>query len=123
MARCLGNDATAKTVIGKRPGEKLHEVLVSREERERTFRVGKFMVMLPMISIPRLNERYAQASMQPVEFDEFSSATARRLDHEEIEAMLRRERWLDPGILPTDNAVPFEALANPFSTEGWSRHR
>ena len=44
---------------------------------------------------------------------------ARRLDLAEIEAMLRRERWLDPGPLPSDTAVPFEALASPFSTEGW----
>lgn len=123
MMHCLGDSATTCTVIGKRPGEKVHEILVSSDERERTYRLGRFFVLLPMIRIPRLEERYDRSTLEPVEFTEFSSALARRLDHPQIEAMLRREGWLDPISLPSDNAVPFEALANPFSQEGWTRGR
>ena len=119
MARRLGNETTATTVIGKRPGEKTHEILVSADESERTYRLGRFMVLLPMIHIPRVEERYDRAALERVGFADFSSSMARRLDLAEIEAMLRRERWLDRSPLPSDTAVPFEALASPFATEGW----
>ncbi len=119
MARQLGNETTTTTVIGKRPGEKTHEILVSADESERTYRLGRFMVLLPMIHIPRVEERYDRRALERVGFVDFSSAMARRLDLSEIEAMLRRERWLDRSPLPSDTAVPFEALASPFSTEGW----
>jgi len=119
MAHRLGNGTTTTKVIGKRPGEKTHEILVSADESERTYRYGRFMVLLPTIHVPRVEERYDRAALERVGFVDFSSSMARRLEPAEIDAMLRRERWLDPGPLPSDTAVPFEALASPFSTEGW----
>jgi len=69
-----------------------------------------------------VEERYDRESLERVDFVDFSSSMARRLDPAEIETMLRRERWLDRTPLPSDTAVPFEALASPFSTEGWGQH-
>ena len=43
MMHCLGDSATTCTVIGKRPGEKVHEILVSSDERERTYRLGSLL--------------------------------------------------------------------------------
>ena len=50
VARAMINDRPIKTVFtGIRPGEKLHEVLVSEEESHRTIEQGRYFVISPIL--------------------------------------------------------------------------
>ena len=66
----IGDRPIKKVVTGIRPGEKLHEILVSEEERYRTITRGDYYVIgsiLPeiaegeMITNPVLNDEYSSA--------------------------------------------------------------
>lgn len=48
MALCQGRDVPM-TITGIRPGEKLHEILVSEEEAVRTLRRGNYYIVGPML--------------------------------------------------------------------------
>ena len=57
IAAALIGDATVKTVVtGIRPGEKVHEILVSEEEAYRTFARGDYYVIKPMLPELRSDE-------------------------------------------------------------------
>ena len=49
----IGSRAIEIKIIGVRPGEKIHEILVSEEEAHRTVARGSYYVILPML--PELN--------------------------------------------------------------------
>lgn len=83
---------------GIRPGEKLHEIMVSEEERWRTVERGDFYVIQPM-----LEELYPTVPETPVLAGEYSSEQV-TLDHDGI------RRLLDP-ILRPRTAVVETALA------------
>jgi FlaA1/EpsC-like NDP-sugar epimerase len=88
----------AKTLIGKRPiemvftgirpGEKVHEILVSEEERYRTVERGNYYVILPIL--PEL--RIPNEVIHPLE-DEYSSAHY-VMDRYALEALLRQHRLM-----------------------------
>jgi UDP-N-acetylglucosamine 4,6-dehydratase len=48
-------------IIGIRPGEKIHEVLITPEETRRTKEFGEYYVILPEVPSPLLEERYRTA--------------------------------------------------------------
>jgi UDP-glucose 4-epimerase len=52
----IGNRKTKIKVMGIRPGEKIHEILISAEECDRVVERGKYYVICPML--PELNKRY-----------------------------------------------------------------
>jgi UDP-glucose 4-epimerase len=66
---------------GIRPGEKIHEIMVSEEECHRTVERGGYFVICPML--PELR----QQSIVPARTDEYSSADV-TLDRGALEAML-----------------------------------
>jgi FlaA1/EpsC-like NDP-sugar epimerase len=69
IAHALIGDRPIKTVItGIRPGEKVHEILVSEEEAHRTIKRGDFYVILPILPELRHDER-----IEPVISKEYSS--------------------------------------------------
>lgn len=67
---------------GIRPGEKLHEIMVSEEERWRTVERGAYYVIQPM-----LEELYPLIPDEPVLTDEYSSRHT-TLDHDGIRQLL-----------------------------------
>ncbi|SEN11970.1 polysaccharide biosynthesis protein [Lihuaxuella thermophila] len=74
--------------IGVRPGEKLHEVLVSIYESPHTFYYSDhYFVILPSHPTPALSKQYH--SLKRVNFQTYSSDT-HLMSHDEIERMLRR---------------------------------
>jgi FlaA1/EpsC-like NDP-sugar epimerase len=75
-------------VTGVRPGEKVHEILVSEDERHRTVRLGNSFVIQPTVPELRRNR-----SGPPLE-KEFSSAD-RLLDHRALRELLAKHRLLD----------------------------
>lgn len=76
-------------VTGIRPGEKMHEIMVSEEECLHTVRRGDYLSILPML--PELRD---QRNEGPALNREFSSAD-RVLDRDSTRALLDRHRLLD----------------------------
>jgi UDP-N-acetylglucosamine 4,6-dehydratase/5-epimerase len=72
-------------VTGTRPGEKLHETLISPEEVIRTdVRDGHFIV----------RQHQPRTGPEPVEVTEYRSDTARRMSREEIRSLLSYNRFI-----------------------------
>jgi FlaA1/EpsC-like NDP-sugar epimerase len=83
IAAILIGDRPIRTVVtGIRPGEKIHEILVSEEERFRTVERGPFYAILPIL--PELRD--AEETRTPLP-DEYSSARD-VMGREELERLL-----------------------------------
>ncbi len=99
VARVLtGNRKAEIRVTGIRPGEKMHEILISDEESHRTVRRGNWYAIRPML--PELSDRPRPASAgtapdEPAPFAgrEYGSADD-LLDPEGVRALLARHRLL-----------------------------
>ncbi len=95
MAKELSADQEVSVrELGIRPGEKIHELLISRHEAGRTVDIGDFFVILPLVEIPRLVERYKRYHFTLA--GEYSSETAPFFTEEEFKLLLHDEGWLDP---------------------------
>lgn len=89
IADTLINGRQIDTVItGIRPGEKVHEILVSEEERYRTVERDGYYVIRPML--PEL--RSSEAIIEPLE-DEYSSSTE-IMDRGILEHFLRQHNLM-----------------------------
>lgn len=84
----IGDRKIEKKVIGIRPGEKIHEILVSEEERHRATKRGKYYVILPIL--PELQVKNMEWEPLP---NEYSSAD-NVIGFEELRALLQREGLL-----------------------------
>ncbi len=83
-----------KEIIGMRPGEKIHEVLVSRYEASETYLYDEnYYLILPTIHIDGLAEHYAELGYKKTAFKEFSS-NDELMDKPKIQAMLKRGGFL-----------------------------
>jgi len=79
--------------IGIRPGEKIHEILISEAESVRSKILDDdTFVILPQIQLNKTKENYKKR--KKVEFDEFGSNTARLLDQYQIKKLLKGTNWL-----------------------------
>ena len=68
IAEALIGDRKIETVVtGIRPGEKVHEILVSEEEAYRTIERGDYYVIQPMLPELRLQTKTAKAHRQGVQ--------------------------------------------------------
>jgi len=89
IAKALINGRPIQMVFtGIRPGEKVHEILVSEEERFRTVERGNYYVILPIL--PELRVR--DEKIYPLE-DEYSSAH-HVMDLPKLMALLRQQRLM-----------------------------
>jgi FlaA1/EpsC-like NDP-sugar epimerase len=89
----IGKQAVKTRIVGIRPGEKKHEILISEEEANHCVARGGYYVILPML--PEL--RAAKPGKNALSA-EYSSADA-VLDREQTRKLLRRHR-----LLPEQNA-------------------
>lgn len=85
-------------VTGIRPGEKIHEILVSEEESHRTVQRGNYYAIQPML--PEL-----RAEGEPAVISEEYSSANNPMTPEETAAMLRNR-----GLLVPDAVKPAEEL-------------
>ncbi|RUS44637.1 polysaccharide biosynthesis protein [Cohnella sp. AR92] len=77
---------------GVRPGEKIHEILLTEYESLNTVVYDdQYLVILPTLDIPGLSEHYS--AYPPVHFDSFSSSQS-LMSKEEIRQMLVRGGFL-----------------------------
>jgi UDP-N-acetylglucosamine 4,6-dehydratase/5-epimerase len=93
MISLFGNKDSKIEIIGKRPGEKTHEVLVSKNECPFTYVFSKeYYVILPQINNASLVERFKKYPQ--LQMEEFNSQNTYRLSDKELEALLKKESWL-----------------------------
>jgi len=96
----IGRRRVAIKVTGVRPGEKLHEIMVSEEEVHHCVRRGEFLAIKPM-----LPELVAGTRPEPNALKgEFSSAD-NLLSYAETAALLRRHRLMVGDTLHLDDEV------------------
>lgn len=78
--------------IGTRPGEKVHETLVSEVESLRTVDMGSYYVILPQIPLRAVEKRYAgYKKIKPVVY---TSNTTERISKSHLRELLLKEGWL-----------------------------
>lgn len=82
-----GNDGYAIVDMGLRPGEKMHEVLVSEEEMWRAEERDEFFVIRPGYLAG------GNPGPTPKVLDEYSSLNAKRLGDDELVEMLAADGW------------------------------
>ena len=85
----IGKRPIETKVIGIRPGEKMHEIMISEEEAHHCVRRGNYYAILPML--PELAERTKEK--RGALSAEFSSAD-NVLDLQSTEALLRQHRLM-----------------------------
>ena len=79
------------TIIGMRPGEKMHEVLVSEEEMWRATELKKYYL------IPSWARSQDKKTPKGIQVSEYSSVGTHLLTREEILTMLKSDGWFGPG--------------------------
>lgn len=94
MVHRFGNPETSVEIIGARPGEKLHEVLVSKNEIASTVEYSHdYYVILPSTMTAAHTMKYG--SLAKVSLPEFTSENARRLKQDEFISKIEGEEWLN----------------------------
>lgn len=94
MIRQLGDKRTKIEKIGIRPGEKMYEVLISKNESPRTVEDGKYYIILPDIFHKNFN-RKKYDSCKPMKIEEYNSRNTYQLNQDEILALLEKDGWLN----------------------------
>lgn len=93
MIDLFGNEKTKKTIIGARPGEKLDEVLVSKNESPRTKIFNeRYYVILPQFKSSELESQYS--NFKNIDNNEFTSKNASELKNSDFSEILKKETWL-----------------------------
>lgn len=86
LAKCINKDAEIK-IIGIRPGEKLHESMISSNESYKTLIKDDYLVVLPEIKI---NKNYEEIYGNTYRFlnEEYSSGNNRLIDDNDLIKMI-----------------------------------
>ena len=92
----IGTKDTTIDVIGSRPGEKKHEILVSQNESKYAKNLGNgHFVILPQNEPEKCHEAYK--NYPNFELDEFTSENTSIMNEETLSKLLKEETWLfDP---------------------------
>lgn len=93
MIKLFGNNQTTIEKIGIRPGEKIHEVLISKNEVGRTkIFSDKYFIILPFYKNKALETKYQR--YKNIDLEEFTSQNTHILNAQELEEIIRKEKWL-----------------------------
>lgn len=84
-----GNENYPVEIVGLRPGEKMHEILVSEEEMWRVRELDDYFV------IPSWAISQGMAGPTANRVDEYSSERVHRLSQEELLALLESDGWFE----------------------------
>lgn len=78
--------------IGIRPGEKMHEVLISEAESARTIEKDDYYIILPQIEIPEVEKKYKNEKR--LNSFEYSSKNTERMSKSDLLSILKQEGWV-----------------------------
>lgn len=79
-------------ILGIRPGEKIHETLVSPTESLRTVENNDVYIILPQIKLVDIEKKYPNFMNDDV--FRFSSDTAKKIDKDSLKNLLKKEKWI-----------------------------
>lgn len=79
-------------IIGVRPGEKIHESLLSTSEAVRSVQYKNYYIILPQIPIPKIENKY-KGYKRLGDF-RYSSDTTSRMSKNELKSVLKKEGWI-----------------------------
>ncbi|MEO8512359.1 MAG: polysaccharide biosynthesis protein [Ignavibacteria bacterium] len=80
------------TETGIRPGEKIHETLVTPTESIRTIEKDNLFIILPQVEIVEIEQKYKNYKNENL--FRFSSDTAEKLTKDNLKKMLSQEKWI-----------------------------
>jgi len=119
----LGNKKSKTKLIGIRPGEKVHEILVSKYEIPRTYDFDEYFVILPQIPLNETKRFYEGKKLLKIKFDEFNSTNTKILTKKQIEMLLDDEGWFNNVNNRTSirnlDQLEKNTLENIYKSEGW----
>jgi FlaA1/EpsC-like NDP-sugar epimerase len=93
MIKLFGNKKSKIKTIGRRAGEKKHEVLVSKNESPFTHALSdKYFVILPQAKYGIFENIYKK--YPHIGIEEFSSSSTKQLSEKDLEKILVKEEWL-----------------------------
>ncbi len=87
LAKAIAPDLAIKE-IGIRPGEKIHEQMITREDARNTIDVGEFYIILPEINIEHINYKYANSKPVADDFEYHSGNNDRWLSVEDMRKLI-----------------------------------
>lgn len=92
MTETLPRQKQKVTITGIRPGEKIHEVLISESESVRSVEMQEYYVILPQISLPAVIKRYGK--MKRIGPLLYASNTTERISVAKLRSMIKSEGLL-----------------------------
>lgn len=81
-----------KFITGIRPGEKIHEVLISTSESIRTIEKNNYYVVLPQLLIPSIEKKYKK--IPRLRTFRYTSDTTNRLTKTQLTKILKDQKWI-----------------------------
>lgn len=87
LARAIAPNLAIKE-IGIRPGEKVHEQMITKEDARNTIDVGEFYIILPEINIEHINYKYANSKPVADDFEYHSGNNDRWLSVEDMRKLI-----------------------------------
>lgn len=98
MIHTFWNTETKQIIIGTRPGEKSHELLVSQYEALRSYVYDtNYFIILPMIDTYRNYSHYSR--LEKTSFSSFGSDNAEELTEDQFIEMLRSDWWIQGKVI------------------------
>lgn len=96
LAELMTEELNAKNkeikVVGIRPGEKIHETLVSPTESLRTVENDDIYTILPQIRLEDIEKKYPNFMNDDV--FRYSSDIAKKIDKDSLRELLKKEQWI-----------------------------
>ena len=87
LARAIAPNLAIKE-IGIRPGEKVHEQMITKEDARNTIDMGEFYIILPEINIEHINYKYPNAKPVDSDFEYHSGNNDRWLSVEDMRKLI-----------------------------------
>lgn len=87
LAHAIAPDLSLKTV-GVRPGEKIHEVMITREDAKNTVEFEKYFVVKPAFKLNRFNDSYKDGKPVPKNFEYHSGNNTEWLTPAQMKEMV-----------------------------------
>lgn len=114
----FGDSKTKINTIGIRPGEKLHEVLVTNSEKERLIKKGDWFLILPMLPNQKMKKKYENIPLSSMQH-EYTSLNAEQLTPTGIRKMLELGGFLKSSFHTDFSTLGPDELLNYFKQQNW----